>query len=116
VGLLHDGTGTQHESRHGLLLFLPRYIHQRPILRLQLNYVLEGQNRLGRSGCRENEKRKCEEKKQRACVRRSAIVANPFIRASLDESLAYSSGVVKKIDFIRVFKKRSIINLYLYLK
>lgn len=45
VGLLHDGTGTQHESGHSLLLLLPRYIHQRPILRLQLNYVLEGQNR-----------------------------------------------------------------------
>lgn len=45
VSLLHDGAGTQHEGGHGLLFFLPRYIHQRPILRLQLNYVLERQNR-----------------------------------------------------------------------
>lgn len=45
VGLLHDGAGTQHEGRHGFLLLLPRYVHQRPVLRLQLDYVLERRDR-----------------------------------------------------------------------
>lgn len=41
VGLLHDGASTQHEGGNRFLLLLPRYIHQRPVLCLQLNYVLE---------------------------------------------------------------------------
>lgn len=45
VGLLHDGAGTQHEGRHGLLLLLPRYIHQCPVLCLQLDHILENRQR-----------------------------------------------------------------------
>lgn len=41
LGFFHNGAGPQHESRHGFLLLLLRYVYQSPILSFQTNYFLK---------------------------------------------------------------------------